>query len=50
MKYAKADETAPQAPQAYSTPQLLVLGQAFNLVQGGDLYKDYVECNGSYRD
>ncbi|HVS37260.1 MAG TPA: hypothetical protein VMS17_16990 [Gemmataceae bacterium] len=44
----KASETA--APRAYATPRLVVLGRAFKLVQGSDLYKDFQDPNGFFRD
>jgi len=43
-------EAAPQHLPAYAAPQLVVLGPAHDLVQGCDLYKNFVDCNGYYRD
>jgi len=40
---AKAEKSGLQISRAYSTPRLVVLGQAYNLVQGSDLYKMIID-------
>ena len=43
-------DKASQEPKAYSTPKLVEIGQAHTLVQGTDLYKDFVDPDGNYHD
>jgi hypothetical protein len=45
---ARATLTEQAASRAYSTPHLVVLGQAYNLVQGKDVTKDFKDTHGDY--
>ncbi len=47
---SKAIKSCPLATQAYAAPKLVELGQAYTLVQGTDLYKDFQESNRNFRD
>ena len=38
------------APRAYETPELVVLGQAYHLVQADDYTKLTQESNGYFKD
>jgi hypothetical protein len=41
----KVEAKGEKATQTYTTPELVVLGQALELVQGSDLYKMTIDAN-----
>ena len=51
LKVGKLESTEAKptmAPRSYGKPELVVLGQAFHLVQGDDYTKTIMETDGSY--
>ena len=49
-KGSKTTSGKPEAVRAYATPRLVVLGEAFHLVQADDFHKMTQEKNGYFYD